>query len=359
MAKSKRPLDTVKHRRVRESYFAAHPVCERCEKKGKVKPSYILHHKDRNQENWSCENLEALCNECHEIEHGRKIVSGCDVNGFPINEDHPWKKMYKQEQECISCRKKFISTNVNRKYCSGRCKSKTKYIEYEKQHGIKIWMVYKKKINPYKETKKKCEICGIDFIVKSGAGAGSGASQKQKYCSKECCIKSMRILRHEKTCVVCGKKFKTYKERNKCCSKQCGKILALGELIEKECPQCGNVRKVFSQNKLGDVPKNLLCERCTSNNRKRKKDKFDSMNITNDYVRDLLRRQKKIINNDTIELKRQQIIAVRILKELKQRRKEREDESNYTDVYGKQQPNEKNYEGQLQDGRNRSLPERI
>jgi len=37
-------------------------------------------------------NLEPLCIQCHNAEHGRGhgIRSGCDVNGSPIDRAHPW-----------------------------------------------------------------------------------------------------------------------------------------------------------------------------------------------------------------------------------------------------------------------------
>jgi hypothetical protein len=54
------------------------------------------------------------------------------------------------------------------------------------------------------------------------------------------------------------------------------------------------------------------------------------------------------ITPETMELKRQQITMKRTLKEFKKWRKE--NEPNNKDVHGKQQPNENNYEGQLQAG---------
>ena len=35
-------------------------------------------------------NLEALCVHCHNREHGRGMY-GCDVNGTPLDPDHPWR----------------------------------------------------------------------------------------------------------------------------------------------------------------------------------------------------------------------------------------------------------------------------
>ena len=52
------------------------------------------------------------------------------------------------------------------------------------------------------------------------------------------------------------------------------------------------------------------------------------------------------IHTEAIELKRQHIIATRVVRAIKKRRKE--NESNHEDVYGKQQPNEKNHEWRIQ-----------
>ena len=62
-------LHSVAWRNEREQYLSEHPLCERCEKRGIIKASYLVHHKDRNELNRSKENKEALCNSCHEEEH--------------------------------------------------------------------------------------------------------------------------------------------------------------------------------------------------------------------------------------------------------------------------------------------------
>ena len=41
-------------------------------------------------------NLRAINKDCHErksiVEKGQRIRFGCDVNGFPLDPDHPWSK---------------------------------------------------------------------------------------------------------------------------------------------------------------------------------------------------------------------------------------------------------------------------
>lgn len=56
-------------------------LCERCKKKGKVKPGKIVHHiiwlTDANKGDWNIafniKNLEYVCNDCHEEVHDRSI----------------------------------------------------------------------------------------------------------------------------------------------------------------------------------------------------------------------------------------------------------------------------------------------
>jgi cytochrome c2 len=44
----------------------------------------------------SRENLAALCHECHSVKTaasmGKGVYLGCDVNGRPLDPDHPWNK---------------------------------------------------------------------------------------------------------------------------------------------------------------------------------------------------------------------------------------------------------------------------
>ncbi len=61
----------------RLSYLARHSLCERCLAKGLIVPAKIVHHKiyldDRSVENpeiaLNHDNLEALCQDCHNKEH--------------------------------------------------------------------------------------------------------------------------------------------------------------------------------------------------------------------------------------------------------------------------------------------------
>jgi len=56
-------------RKVREGYLKQHPLCERCEKNGKVVPATLVHHKKALSEGGdrlNADNFMSLCNACHE-----------------------------------------------------------------------------------------------------------------------------------------------------------------------------------------------------------------------------------------------------------------------------------------------------
>lgn len=65
---------------VRAAYFALHPLCEECLKKGKVTPGDSVHHKESpfkgNEVDWNLmldyNNLETVCKDCHGEIHARE-----------------------------------------------------------------------------------------------------------------------------------------------------------------------------------------------------------------------------------------------------------------------------------------------
>lgn len=74
---------------------SVHGLCERCQKKGKVVPGYIVHHKEELTPenindpnvtlNW--EKLEYVCLECHNEEHGVGKSSPAIRDGLMFDEN--------------------------------------------------------------------------------------------------------------------------------------------------------------------------------------------------------------------------------------------------------------------------------
>lgn len=63
--------------KLRKQKLLLNPICERCNKQGIIKATYIIHHKeyitDKNYEDdnvfYNIDNLESLCFDCHNKEH--------------------------------------------------------------------------------------------------------------------------------------------------------------------------------------------------------------------------------------------------------------------------------------------------
>jgi 5-methylcytosine-specific restriction protein A len=70
--KYRRDPETRKHygrawKRIRDRYVAVHPLCERCEKDGRLTPTQEVHHIKPLSEGGTHDvnNLMALCSSCH------------------------------------------------------------------------------------------------------------------------------------------------------------------------------------------------------------------------------------------------------------------------------------------------------
>ncbi|WP_141304364.1 HNH endonuclease [Moorella sp. E306M] len=61
--------------KVREMYLRQHPLCEMCEREGRVTPATMVHHKQpirHGGEVLNMENLMAVCRACHDRIHSKK-----------------------------------------------------------------------------------------------------------------------------------------------------------------------------------------------------------------------------------------------------------------------------------------------
>ena len=74
--------NSKKWERCRKSYLSKHNLCERCLIRGEYVPAKIVHHKTYITESnihdtditLNHDNLEALCQECHNYEHLNKDI---------------------------------------------------------------------------------------------------------------------------------------------------------------------------------------------------------------------------------------------------------------------------------------------
>lgn len=89
------PLTSAAWRKLRAYILAESPMCERCMHRGVLTPATDVDHVSGDPSDNSMANLQSLCHSCHSIKtgrerHGLKDTGGCDANGWPLDEAHPW-----------------------------------------------------------------------------------------------------------------------------------------------------------------------------------------------------------------------------------------------------------------------------
>ena len=224
---------------------------------GDIPKGYVIHHKDHNRGNNLLSNLELVRQKDHAHLHFgeriEQIISSAvgnrkRKNQIPQDEvkrrmnDHLclWcgcqlasegeyycsshcKEKFKRhnglrdvEKVCVICGKKFLSNRLDyARTCSPQCHATLTARTFREN-------VATGKSNPKrcKQTEKVCIECGKTFLGKSIA----------MFCSKACKQKHARKTGRyliEKTCIVCGKQFKTDKHRQgDTCSKYCAGLVS-------------------------------------------------------------------------------------------------------------------------------------
>jgi hypothetical protein len=90
------PLNSARWQRLRESVLARQPLCRHCQERGIVEPATDVDHVSGDPSDNRLENLQPLCHSCHSIktarDHGKSVSMGCDVNGMPLDPEHPWNR---------------------------------------------------------------------------------------------------------------------------------------------------------------------------------------------------------------------------------------------------------------------------
>lgn len=90
------PLNSAAWRKLRAQVLAEQPLCPECEARGELIPALEVHHKNDNPDDNSRDNLVGLCRPCHSrhtaADMGKRVNYGCDVDGVPLDPDHPWRQ---------------------------------------------------------------------------------------------------------------------------------------------------------------------------------------------------------------------------------------------------------------------------
>lgn len=83
-------------RDLRARVLAESPLCVICDARGLTNQATDVDHADNDPSNNSSDNLVSLCHECHSLKTqadlGKSVYWGCDVNGNPIDPNHPWNQ---------------------------------------------------------------------------------------------------------------------------------------------------------------------------------------------------------------------------------------------------------------------------
>ena len=89
---------TAAWKRLRAAHLAANPLCVWCKQEGRVTTAtivdHVLAHRGDPALFFDARNVQSLCKRHHDGAAQRRDKSGriigCDVNGFPLDPQHPW-----------------------------------------------------------------------------------------------------------------------------------------------------------------------------------------------------------------------------------------------------------------------------
>lgn len=81
-------------RAIREQVLAGEPLCRDCKRMGRITPAIEVDHVSGDTADNRPENLAPLCKSCHSHRTACAMagvpVKGCDVDGWPLDDRHPW-----------------------------------------------------------------------------------------------------------------------------------------------------------------------------------------------------------------------------------------------------------------------------
>ena len=101
------PLNGSAWQRLRASVLNGEPLCRHCAARGIVTEATDVDHVSGDPGDNSSENLQPLCHECHSrktaSDQGKRVSMGCDVDGLPLDPNHPWAKVCSLLQKSPEC----------------------------------------------------------------------------------------------------------------------------------------------------------------------------------------------------------------------------------------------------------------
>lgn len=89
-------LNSSAWQKLRATVLEGEPLCRQCTQYGLHTPATDVDHISGDPSDNTLDNLQPLCHECHSRktarDHGKQVYGGCDVNGIPLDPEHPWNK---------------------------------------------------------------------------------------------------------------------------------------------------------------------------------------------------------------------------------------------------------------------------
>ena len=96
----RRLYKTAEWRAARAAQLAEQPLCELCEKRGRVTAATVVNHRVPHRGDWARfidqKNLQSLCKPCHDGEvqarerTGRDYDGAAGLDGWPVDPRHPF-----------------------------------------------------------------------------------------------------------------------------------------------------------------------------------------------------------------------------------------------------------------------------
>ena len=81
---------------IRPQQLAREPLCRTCAKRGVITAATEVDHIEPHAGDMALfrdpENLQSLCKSCHSLKTRGAPDKGCDVNGYPLDPNHPWNR---------------------------------------------------------------------------------------------------------------------------------------------------------------------------------------------------------------------------------------------------------------------------
>ena len=96
---TKRWYDGIRWRKIAAMHKDENPLCVMCLQRGIETPAYVTDHIVPHNGNaelfFDYSNLQSLCAVCHNIKRkvdNGGVMSGCDIDGNPLDRNHYWNK---------------------------------------------------------------------------------------------------------------------------------------------------------------------------------------------------------------------------------------------------------------------------